>query len=124
MASDRFIHFEAKRPTHEQVGWVIEDYLGVAAVSIVWHERSSRWVVLLPGTKSVACRRVAPESAWARCADDLSEENRVIEVFFTERGADEQLSVITRLQDEYTDTVADGLATLLARYWGGKVQRG
>jgi len=124
MASDRFIYFDAERPTNEQVGWVIEDYFGKAAVSIEWSERTSRWEVLLPGNKSVACRRVAPETVWAQCANELSTEERFIEVFFTERGADEQLSVTTRLADEYTDTVADGLATLLARYWGGKVQRG
>ena len=120
MACDRFVVFKDKPvPLREDVGKVLEDYLGPTCISCRW--LVDRWSAMIIGTKSWPFRRVSdPSSAsakmhaeeWAACGD------RWIEVVF---GKD-NIDVITRQQDELVNTIASGFATLVERHWGGQLE--
>jgi hypothetical protein len=113
MSRDRFIWFDRDgHPGTLPVGTLIEDYLGAVAESVEW--KNDRWEALLPGRTSHPLKRLEPH--WSRVAA-FSEENRErwIEVVIS----DTCIDVLTRQQDEATNAIADGLARLIARHWGG-----
>lgn len=108
-------------PSREDVGKVLEDYLGATMVNNEWG--GDRWTALLVGTKSWSLRRVVDlcnETAriCAAARAEEAHEERWIEVFI----AEESIDVITRRQDEMVNDIADGFAQLIARYWGGRVE--
>lgn len=113
MALDRTITWARnKGPAKEDVGKVVEDYacgLGEAR----WD--GDRWYIDLPGHNSSALRRVAEKCLW-------STGSRWIEVWI-DQSADrdrECVDVMTRQHDEITNAIAEGLAKVIARFWGGE----
>lgn len=118
MSSDRFIYFEpGKVPSSEDVGTLIEDYLGAAMVSKEWD--ASRWTVLLSGTISFPFVRLEPEWVPSLAARAEAGRKRSIEVYIGE----DYIDVLTRSQDRYTSVLADGLVELVAHYWEGNVEQ-
>ncbi len=120
MAYDRFVYFEkGKTPKRDDVGKVLEDYLGALLIGKEW--KRDRWLALLVGKKSWPFRQVEDtSSAMAQAAVEEAKEERWIEVIVT-RGS---IDVLTRRQDELVNNVADGFAKLVARYWQGRLEMG
>lgn len=120
MSCDRFIYFKmGKVPPREDVGKVLEDYLGALLTNNKWQpdrppHKSGRWMAQLTGSKSWPFRRVEPA---AQCPWEPNTTDRWIEVYIDTNNID----VITRSQDELVNNVADGFAKLVARYWQGKL---
>lgn len=122
MACDRFVRFpKGKRPSKEDVGKALEDFLGAFMVSNKWG--GGRWTATLVGTKSWPLRRIYDQSCetlrvMAAAHEEETSESRWIEVFLHRNTID----VITRRQDEATMRLADGFAQLAARYWRGQLE--
>lgn len=107
MALDRFVIWAQRKPTLADIETFLEDYFAGAAT---FEKRGHACVIVrLPGAPSHPFRRLAagtPMLAPVHAA-------RWIEVVLTNASAD----VLTRQQDEYTNTLADGLAVALERFW-------
>jgi len=130
MASDRFIYFaEGKVPSHQDVGMMLEDYLGAVMAGIEWG--GSSWTALLVGNKSWPFRRVYErgpafnkplypglQAILDEERDGRAHEERRVEVYI----GDDNIDVITRRQDELTNRIADGFARLVARFWQGSLE--
>lgn len=102
MALDRFIHFPsaAHVPTPEEVGDELKSYLqGVGRVE--WGHAGARWFATMPGP---------PEHTL--------DNERWFEVYI---GSD-NLDVITRQSDNFTNAVAAGFAERCARVFGGRLE--
>lgn len=109
MALDRFVSFpEGEGPTPEQVELVVRNFFGDVA-QVEWG--GGRWTVSLPGEGTWALKGVEPDMTPV-----TRSKERWIEVCV---GA--KLDVLTRSQDEFTNALAAGLASLFARFWEGKV---
>jgi hypothetical protein len=111
MALDRFIDFEKKGPTKKQVESVTRNFFGEGTTELIeWRGKSL--VVKLAGKPSFPFADLEPDMLGA-----LQGKERWIEICMVGR-----LDVITRMQDEYTNVQAAGLAELFARYWDGEVE--
>jgi hypothetical protein len=109
MALDRFVRFHnVARPSREEVGKVLEDYLGGSAISVEWDKQGKRFIAQLHGVGSNPFKRLVEKTS-------PEAEERWLEVSL---GSD-NIDVITRRQDELTNAVAHGFAALVARFWSG-----
>jgi len=117
MARDRFIWFkgEHKVPSKDDVQSVLTHFIGEAG-TVEWRKDQSRFYMVLQGDPS-----------WPFTDMDLGVHNphgedkgrsRWIEVYM---GKD-NIDVMTRMMDEYTNTVADGVAKMIARFWQGQLE--
>ena len=116
MACDRFIHKCKKKPERADMKMVLEDFFGAAAESAEWHE--DRFFVRLSTRASFPFQRLEP--GWPRSMMTASDDERWIEVWLDKNG--KSVDVLTRQQDEYTDSLAAGLAAMIARYWQGELE--
>lgn len=114
MPTDRIIRWAAPSlaPTLADLGGLCEDYTRGIAPPPYW--AGGRWNVTLPGEIRSALHNLDARRA------GLYEPGRArcIEVWRSNDG--ESVYVITRSADEVTSAVADGLAALVARHWGGE----
>ena len=108
MANDRFVYFSSPPPTREHVQWALEDYVrGIGKV-----EWNSRFFVTLPGL---------PSNPAERLSDVLDARYEVqSERWFEVCLGNDNLDVITRMQDAVTSAIADGFASFAARFWKGR----
>lgn len=116
MAIDHTVMWKDDRPTKWQVEGVLRNYLDGAVLSVKWDQ--DRFFVHLVGRKTFPFKGFGnprEEAELARFAEPHHE--RWFEVWLSF----DKLCTITREADEYTNTVAAGIAATLARYWGGKV---
>jgi hypothetical protein len=114
VSRDVDVHWTTKeRPSREDVRKTLECYLGGAG-TVRWHEATARYYAALPGVPTHPFE-------WdpAACTPEAQSE-RWFEVWPDPRGR--CLSVITRMQDEFTNNVAAGFAALCARRWRGRVE--
>jgi hypothetical protein len=111
MALDRFVKFGARRPSKEEVGLVLRDFFGPEAAKVEWE--GDRFYVSLPGKNSFPFASL-PDGGW----NPFEGHERWIEIFVN----DKQFDVITRLADEYTNVIAEGLAKMFARFWDGELE--
>lgn len=112
MALDRFVYFKKdRRPTEKEAELVVRNYFGGCG-TVEWSD--DRWIVSLPGTPTWVFEGIEPGTARERNAE------RWIEVYL----GDDNVDVITRRQDEFTNALASGLAEVFARYWEGEVDDG
>jgi hypothetical protein len=118
MACDRFVYWNEKKPTQEQVQLVLEDYVRDLATEVKWDQ--GRFYVVLPGMGSNPLARVSDWPLMADMAKEQRETERWIEVWL----GDDCLDVITRHADEITNNIASGFAKLCARYWKGRLEEG
>jgi len=116
MSQDRFVTFDKRKPTRDEVESVLRNYFDEAA-DIKWAD--DRWIATLPGKWSFPFVEIVGYSPRPR---EIAE--RWIEVYVGKRSKVGNLDVITRQQDEYTNVLADGLARMFARYWEGKLDDG
>ena len=114
MAADRFIYFEGERsPTSAEVERILENFFnGVGEIKL----DGARWTVLLPGKPRSALQGV--KGARPRT---LPDDERWLEVYH-QQGRKPYVDVITRLQDEFVSSLADGLVAVFARFYGGRVE--
>lgn len=108
MACDRFLYWQnGRRPTHKQLMWIIEDFLGETMINLI--HQDSLIVIKLHGT---------PTAPLSRMVDAIKNVplpgERHIEIFLHGRSS---IDIITRQADEYTMVVADGLLALLKRFY-------
>lgn len=109
MSTDFVVNWGTKRPTGSQIQTVIEDFFngGESIVTIVREKRW--WTVTMPGRTSHPLARISPLLK----KSPMEPRDRGLEVYLSS----ESLSVITRLQDEYVNSLAKGLAEVFVRYW-------
>ncbi len=123
MALDRFVNFEhgSQVPSAKNMRKLLKDYLGEAAKKIAW--KRDRFYVDLHGASTFPGRRLKDIGLAVRSgayAKQVLSPRRWIEVHL----GDDNVDVITRHADEYTNGVAQRLAEIIARYWKGKLQVG
>ncbi len=116
MPRDRVVRFdeESQPRARADLKHLVEDYFGAVAASVEWQE--DRFYVTLVGRPSCPARRIdwAPHLV-RRPYDD---EVRSIEVWM----GDDSIYVMTRMQDDLTSCLADGLVSLIARAWRGTLE--
>ena len=121
MAADIFVNFpKGKGPTPAQVESVVRNFFGEAA-EVEWDQ--GRWVVLLKGEGTWVFEGIEPD-LMPRLRSGRQRGMEVCCTLNRSRRITTQLDVVTRLQDEYTNVLAMGLAKVFARYWKGKVDAG
>lgn len=113
MAHDRFIYFEHRSPTSEEVEKILGNFVsGVGKIT----RDGNRWTVLLPGKPQAALDGIEAVRAYA-----VPDDERWLEVYH-EQGKDRYIDVITRAQDDFVMSLADGLVALFARFYQGRVE--
>jgi hypothetical protein len=129
MSTDRIIHFDARKPTCEQVLMVVEDYFGECGQVKLFIGKNNRkfsdwFMIKLPGEPTEPLRRVVDSDTQRvlKMGRQFRPKDRWIEVIYTESRLFVCVNVLTRMQDEFTTAVAEGLAQLLARFWQGERQ--
>jgi len=121
MSLDRYVKFRRDRfPTLDETERVVRDFFGEGAKvsETECFDDGGRIIVRLPGNCSSPFRDV--EEGLDLYANRAHE--RAIVVYY-DAGVP-YLEVLTRLQDEYTDGVAQRLAEIFARFWEGELDPG
>ena len=131
MGLDRFVHFPKKAPSYDDIKHLLEDYVSGLALQIDFGKGRSNnkdtefWTVQLPGVPTFPFRRVEGfESLNFHSGGTMWPKERWFEVVVTRKGKKvTDIDVITRLADEMTSVIAEGLVTLCVRCWKAKVVR-
>lgn len=128
MAQDRFVAFRKQVPSYEDIKCLVEDYVSDLAVEVDFGKGRSKsksmefWSVQLPGKPSFPFKRVKGFENMDR--ESMNPPERWFEVVVTRKGKKvTDLDVITRLADEVTNVIANGLVALCERCWKAKVSR-
>jgi hypothetical protein len=129
MGQDRFIAWKDKRPTLLEIKQVAENLLGGIGKVEIPADSKYHLYILLPGTNTHPLRGLKDTPTWVNIpADDITlPKERWIEVFHDdpsdEREDGEVLTtdIITRMQDEFTNAIANQLQAVLARWWEGEL---
>jgi len=111
MPADRIVNRKprGKWPTRKEVGVISTDYFGDLA-KVSWEK--DRYFCKVVGTISHPLNRI--KGAY-KSPLDLKFQERWIEVWFDRSS----LYVMTRMQDEVTGALAEGLASLFCRFYQG-----
>ncbi len=115
MSLDRFIYWQDKKPTDEQLLHVVEDFMGGVGEIDDNYQKDGHpwWIVLLPGSPSHPLSRIYPEMMQYQPPPGV---DRCLEVCV----ADDCVDIITRQADDFTNALAEGLAEVMCRAWGGR----
>lgn len=109
MSLDRFVKFDDEKPTGAEVERAVRRFLGGVGM-VEWDPDGSRIYVYVPGVGT----------------DPFSEHHgnleRWIEVYVGSEH--DQIDVITRQQDPFTNALARGIAESLAQGWNGEIDVG
>jgi len=118
MALDRFVYWNDQRPLIKELRGILEDYLGgIGKIEDISRRDHPWWTVTLPGKPTMPFRRI---SGYERRGEAVEEnKERWFEVFVDDKYVD----VMTRQTDEFTNTVAQGFAELLARFYGASLKK-
>lgn len=109
MAADRFVYWKERKPSREEVELVLTNFLGGIG-KVEW--KTGRFFMDIPGKSKDAMNGIEfVESV----PEEVMRPNRWIEIYLT----DDYIDIITRSQDHFTNSLADGLANLFATYWDG-----
>lgn len=115
MAHDRFVYFKKERPQHADVQKILENYFG--GCGTIRESQPNWWIITLPGKPTSPFEGIAGNSAFPRMGHD--DPTRWIEVVFS---PGDSLDVLTRVQDEFTNGIADQLARAFTRYYRAKLE--
>lgn len=111
MARDRVVRWQEEVPKQDDLEAMLEKFFSGLATSVKWDR--DRFFVMLHGAQSFCFRN-------ARIFEsDSPTRERWIEVWPSDD--DVCCYVMTRMQDEVTNVLADGFAGLIARTWQGKL---
>ena len=109
MSVDRFVRFDKKKPTLDELKDILECYIeGLGSIS--YSSNDSVWFVKLPGKPSFPFKTIYPEM------DSQAHEERGFEVWVGALIAN-NIDVVTRQADELTSAIADGYAKIVARFF-------
>jgi len=115
MALDRFVWWKTKRrPTRDEIGTVLRGFFKGFGARVTWNQ--DRYFIKLPGEITHPLNRI--KGAYKQHGPEKGFEDRWIEVWPSKDG--KCLDVMTRMQDEVTNALAEGLAQLFARFWEGR----
>lgn len=122
MGLDRFVYFEQRVPTHDEVHRILENFFGGAAsIDVV----RGRWFIVLPGRNSATFKGIdgASPILQARFDDQPDAATREIEVILQTSNPElpHSLDVLTRRVDDFTNGIAERLAREFARFYKGKL---
>ena len=109
MSLDRFIYWQENKPTSfVEIANFLMCYMGCAQKDFSYDNTANqhRWTIGIPG---VGCN---PNRIIAELPDPVSSD-RWFEVVLT----DESLDVLTRMQDPFTNAIAEGFAEMIARWY-------
>jgi len=109
---DRFVYWQKERPTKEQLKNALEDYIGIPG-AVSWDDSGGRFLVDLPGTPGSPIKRLLSNH------QHEYDGKRWFELYI----ADDNIDVITRQADEFTNTVAAGFAQFCKRFWDGRTDQ-
>jgi len=110
---DRFVRFDKKKPTLDELKNILEDYIeGIGSIS--YSHNGSVWFVKLPGKPSFPFKRIHPDM------DNQVHEERWFEVWLG--SLPDNIDVITRQADELTNVIAEGYAKIVARFFEASEQ--
>lgn len=118
MACDRFVHFKKRAPSRADVQKIIENYFG--GCGVVSEGQPNWWIIKLPGKPSSPFEGVDGGRPFPSLGHDTPE--RWIEVVYSNTG--DHIDVLTRVQDEFTNGIADQLARAFSRYYQAKLDMG
>lgn len=108
MSLDRFIYWREKKPTSVEIANFLTNYMGSAQKDFKYDYTLGQhcWTVGVPGVGcNPLCRLAGTE--------DASQGERWFEVYLT----DDSLDVLTRMQDQFTNAIAEGFAEMIARWY-------
>lgn len=108
MGADRFVYWKEKKPSKEEIQKILEDFIGGAGTLAEWG--NGRFGIDLKGENSFPFRRI-PDAL----KHHFPIKERFIEVFVHPHCID----ILTRQADEYTHSVAEGMAAMFARFFEG-----
>lgn len=117
MGTDRFVYWNKRRPKREEVQHVITDYLGGFLDDMRWEKHDARrgvFFITLEGWHSDPLHHI--KGAYRIPQMPGSDGRRYLEVVVDPKYVD----VVTRLGDEATCALAEGLAAVFARFWEGR----
>lgn len=120
MSSDRFVYWNDRKPTREQLQLVLEDYVRDLAESVEWDEEGSRFFVKLPGMGCHPATRIADDAVMERMYLMDQKTERWFEVFV----CDDNVDIITRHGDRITHAIATEFARICAQFWQGRLEMG
>lgn len=101
------------RPTRAHLRMAAEDYFRYLG-AVEDRADQKRLYVSLPGTPTSPSTRLAEQFVGS------PQQQRWIEVYYGDLAR--YVSVITRLQDEATNALADGFAQFCQRFWQGEME--
>lgn len=131
MSQDRFVHFRKEVPSYDDIKCLLEDYVSGLALKVDFGKGKSNnkdmefWSVLLPGVPAFPLKRVKGyKSLPFHNGGPMWPTERWFEVVVSRKGKKVTgIDVITRLADELTVVVAEGLVAICVRCWKAKVDR-
>lgn len=128
MAQDRYIYWDTRKPTYDQLKMLTADYLDKAGVVVAGVSTDELGVLLvsfgrpidaLADSSSEALKRMPDVSDGVK-QDLLNKPHREFEIWIHK----DCVNILTREQDEFVCAVADGLVKTIVLYFGGVDERG
>lgn len=121
MAGDRFIFFDNRVPTHDEIQMILENYLG--GCGRLTEPKPNRWLIDLPGKTTSTFRGI--EGSRPNLFTDPDHTARYIEVVFQKtEGLSPSLDVMTRFTDSFTSGLAERLAREISAFYRGRLEDG
>ena len=103
MACDRFVYWNERKPTREQINELLWDFLGTFCLSIEWN--SDRYIATLRGPATRMFKRQGTNRG--------HRPDRFMEIWLSKKSMD----VITREADDATNALADEFARRCAKFY-------
>lgn len=116
MSLDRFVRFDKKKPTVDELKHILEDYIKDLG-SISYSSNESVWFVKLPGKPSFPFKTIYPEMG------HQVHEERWFEVWVGALDVANNIDVLTRQADELTNVIAEGYAKIVARFFEAEIEK-
>lgn len=109
MSHDVFVRWQKEVPAREEIKIMLSNYISDGAKM---EDGKDRLFVVLPGKPCSPMQHKYPVPA------ENYHEERFFEVYF----GDDNIDIITRFADEFTNVVARGFAECCARTLNGKIE--
>ena len=120
VAETRTIYWGDTRPSRATMAFIIQDFLGDAA-QVKWNKADKIFRIKMHGEPAFPYRRTDHPKLDIEWRNAIQEEPNGHERLITvDHEAQSHCVVSTDLADEFTHTLADGLADLLLGYFGAR----
>jgi hypothetical protein len=113
LAFDRFVLWRDKKPSKEDIGTALFDYIGHLG-NVGWSDDGRRWFVTFQGKSS------HPQEHLLQGGPTVTmREERVFEVYL----GDVHINVATRDQSPLVNAIADGFVRFAVEFWKARYQQ-